>query len=321
MSTLSFLEIAIQVLTFVVVVVGSLLLLGRVTTQLTVRRRLGEQVMSSAPMRERTGGLVRSTGVTNPFLLWVQRSTSLQDSADGNKLRRSLALAGVDHPVAPILYVIARFSLAIGLPLGFLLMQQLATKPLTGAPLILGALALCGLGLIIPRAVVDNRANARKTQLEQEFPDALDLMVVCVEAGLGLEAAIVRMGREVHESHPRVSEEFGRVAQELAAGRGRADALRALADRTDVDSVKSFVALLIQTDTLGTSIGQTLRTYSDEMRKHRILRAEEKAMRVPVLLTIPLVACILPVIVSSLMLPAIIDVIRKLLPAMAGNGG
>jgi len=319
MSTLNLIEIVIQLFVFLVVVGGSLFALGRVTSQLTMRRRLSEQVAGQTQASASRAGIMRSTGVTNPFLLWVQRSTALQTSADGNKLRRDLALAGIDHPAAPIMYVIARFSLAIGLPLGFLLLQQLAAKPVVGAPLILGALGLCGMGLIVPRALVDNRANARKTQLEQEFPDALDLMVVCVEAGLGLEAAIVRVGREVHESHPRISEEFGRVAQELAAGRGRADALRALADRTDVDSVKSFVALLIQTDTLGTSIGQTLRTYSDEMRKHRILRAEEKAMRVPVLLTIPLVACILPVIVTSLMLPAIIDVIRKLLPAMSGG--
>jgi tight adherence protein C len=321
MSTTTILEIAIQVFTFLVVVGVSLLLLRQVATQMTLRRRLGEQLAGRSFAEPRRGGLVRASGVTNPFLLWVQRATELQDSEDGSKLRKDLALAGVDHPAAPIVYVILRFSCAIGLPLGFLLLQQLASKPVTGAPLILGALALCGLGLIIPRALLDNRVNARKTQLEQEFPDALDLMVVCVEAGLGLEAAIVRVGREVRESHPRIAEEFNRLAQELAAGRGRADALRALADRTAVDSVKSFVALLIQTDTLGTSIGQTLRTYSDEMRKHRILKAEEKAMRVPVLLTVPLVGCILPVIVTALMLPAIIDVIRKLVPAMSGHGG
>jgi tight adherence protein C len=322
MSTGALIELVIQIFTFVVVVGVAWVAMGRVATQLTMRRRLSEQVAGVLPAAARTDSrLVRNAGVTNPFLLWVQRATSLQTSEDGNKLRRDLALAGIDHPAAPILYVIARFSLAIGLPLGFLALQQLSSKPLTGGPLILGALVLCGLGLIIPRAFVDNRSGARKTQLEQEFPDSLDLMVVCVEAGLGLEAAIVRVGREVHESHPRISEEFGRVAQELAAGRGRAEALRALAERTDVDSVKSFVALLIQTDTLGTSIGQTLRTYSEEMRKHRILRAEEKAMRVPVLLTIPLVACILPVIVTALMLPAIIDVMRKLMPALAGGGG
>lgn len=313
------LEIGVQLLTFLTVVGVSMVVLGRISTQFVVRRRLGEQIAGRAAPGIAGSGLVRPSGVTNPFLLWVQRSAAIQNTADGNRLRRNLALAGIDHPAAPMIYVIARFSLAIGLPLLFLLLQQVSSKPTTGAPLVIGALALCGLGLIIPRAIIDNRINGRKTKLEQEFPDALDLMVVCVEAGLGLEAAIVRVGREVHESHPRISEEFSRVTQELAAGRGRADALRALAERTDVDSVKSFVALMIQTDTLGTSIGQTLRTYSEEMRKHRILSAEEKAMRIPVLLTIPLVGCILPVIITSLMLPAIIDVMRKLLPALAGH--
>jgi tight adherence protein C len=322
MSPTTLLEIGVQILTFVIVVGVSVVAFSRLSTQLAVRRRLGENVVASAdPSRPRSSGLLKSSGVTNPFLLWVQRSTSLQDSADGSRLRRDLALAGIAHPAAPTLFVVARFGLAIGLPLGFLMLQQLSSKPFVGVPLILAALGACGAGLIVPRALLDNRVGARKTQLEQEFPDALDLMVVCVEAGLGLEAAVVRVGREVSESHPRIAEEFGRVAQELAAGRGRAEALRALADRTEVDSVKSFVALLIQTDSLGTSIGQTLRTYSDEMRKHRILRAEEKAMRVPVLLTVPLVACILPVIITSLLLPAIIDVMRKLVPALAGHGG
>jgi tight adherence protein C len=96
--------------------------------------------------------------------------------------------------------------------------------------------------------------------------------------------------------------------------------LRALGERTDVESVKSFAALLIQTDTLGTSIAQTLRTYANEMREHRMLTAEEKAMRIPVLMTVPLVACILPVIITALMLPVMIDVVRNLLPALHGGG-
>lgn len=311
MTTLA--EIAIELLTFAVVVALSMSLLGRVLAQADVRRRLGQQVAGQA---QPSVGLIKETRLTNPFLLWVQRSTSLADTKDQAKLTRDLALAGIRHPAAPTFYVIARFSLAIGLPLGFLLMQQVSAKPVTGLMLSVGALFLTGLGYIAPRAVLDNRIGARKIKLEQEFPDALDLMVVCVEAGLGLESALVRVAREVGESHPRIAEEFDRVTQELAAGRGRADALRAMAERTEVDSVKSFVALLIQTDTLGTSIGQTLRTYSNEMRDHRMLAAEEKAMRIPVLLTVPLVACILPVIVTALLLPAMIDVVRKLIPAM-----
>lgn len=311
----------VQIVTFFVVVFGSLALINRATTLLEVRRRLGAQVGAAGDRGQARSELVRQGQVSNPFLLWVQRSTSPAEAKDQVKLVRDLAMAGIEHPAAPILYVIARFGAAIGLPLAFLIAQQFDPKPMMGLRLAAAALVLCATGLIAPRALLDNRINARKLQLEQQFPDALDLMVVCVEAGLGLESALLRVGREVHESHPRVAEEFDRTSQELAAGRGRADALRGLADRTDVESVKSFAALLIQTDTLGTSIGQTLRTYSNEMRDHRMLTAEEKAMRIPVLLTVPLVACILPVIVTALTLPAMIDVVRNLLPALKGGGG
>jgi tight adherence protein C len=319
MSITSLIAITAQLVTFAIVAAISATLINRIATLVEVRRRLDAQFSTSGDRRA-ASALVRQGQITNPFLLWVQRSTST-DAKDQAKLARDLAMAGIEHPAAPVLYVVARFGAAIGLPLVFLMSQQLDPNPMTGLTLIGAALGLCALGLLAPRAVLDNRINARKAQLEQQFPDALDLMVVCVEAGLGLEAALVRVGREVHGSHPRIGEEFDRTTQELAAGRGRADALRALAERTDVESVKSFTALLIQTDTLGTSIAQTLRTYSNEMRAHRMLTAEEKAMRIPVLLTVPLVACILPVIVTALMLPAIIDVIRNLLPALSGAGG
>jgi len=135
-----------------------------------------------------------------------------------------------------------------------------------------------------------------------------------------LEGGLLRVGQETKISHPRVSEEFELVSQELRVGRSRADALRNMGERTGVDVVKAFVTLLIQTDSLGGSIAQALRTYSEEMRKHRMLKAEEKAMRLPVLLTIPLVGCILPVIFVAVMLPAIIEAQRSFMPAMGGAG-
>ena len=146
-------------------------------------------------------------------------------------------------------------------------------------------------------------------------------MVVCVEAGLSLNAAFVRVGQEMKESHPRIAEEFAHVSEELRAGRGLAETLRAMGDRSDVSGVKSFAALVIQTESLGVSIAQTLRTYSIEMRETRFFKAEEKAMRIPVLMTIPLVMCILPVVVAAVMLPASIDVIRNVIPALLGHQG
>jgi tight adherence protein C len=313
---LTLVQTLIEVITFAFVVVFTYAAVRGVDGFLTVRRRLGTNASAAkAP----AGSLIKDQKVNNPFLRWVQSSSSLSEEKDRTKLRRDLAMAGFDHPAAPIWYVIARFVVAVGLPLAFLLMQPMLPKPMTGLPLILGALFFCAIGLIVPRAFVDNRAGARREQLEIEFPDALDLMVVCVEAGLGLEAAFVRVGEDVQRSHPHIAEAFGRVSQEFRAGRSRADALRAMADRHDVDVLKSFVALLIQSETLGASIGQTLRTYSGEMREHRFLRAEEKAMRIPVLLTVPLVACILPVIVVALLLPPILDVSRTLIPAFAGH--
>lgn len=306
------LNIVIEVIVFALVVALAMAGMRMAEAMLDVRRRLGTgETVAGTP------GVLRKEGPTNPFVKWVQQTTS--DDKDKDKLARDLRMAGFTHSTASAWFVVARFSLAIGLPLGFIVLQALSAKPITGVPLIIFALALCGLGFITPRAFVDNRAGARRQQLEEEFPDALDLMVVCVEAGLGLEAAFIRVSEDVKESHTRIAEEFSRMSDELRAGRSRADALRNLAERADVDAVKSFVALLIQTDTLGTSVGQTLKTYAAEMREHRFLRAEEKAMRIPVLMTIPLVACILPVIVTALLLPPVIDVIRTMLPALRGQ--
>jgi tight adherence protein C len=313
-----YIEILMEVVVFAIVVGIAFAAERSATTYVTVRRRVTEQSGRAAPARA-AAPVVKRQGIKNPFLEWVRSSTSLNNPKDAGKLRRSLFLAGFEGATAPVIYVVIRFSLAIGLPIAFIVAQGLRPKPITGIGLIVCAVVLCGVGLMLPRLFVNNRVNARKQQLEHEFPDALDLMVVCVEAGLGLEAAFVRVGQEICESHPRIGEAFNRVSEELRAGRSRADALRSMADRTDVVPVKSFVALLIQTDALGTSIGQTLRTYSAETRSNRFLKAEEKAMRIPVLMTIPLTTCILPVIIVALLLPPIIDVMRTLAPALAGH--
>lgn len=309
-------DIIIQAATFIAVFAFVLFAQRVVSGRLSINRRLTQDASTAVSSRS---SVIKSDTVTNQFLAWVQSVTTPKGSVEGGKLKRDLALAGIVHPAASVWYVIIRFSLAIGLPLLVITLASALGKPLQGLGGIVFPLILCATGLIAPKAFVDNRANARRSELENQFPDALDLMVVCVEAGLGLEAAFVRVAEEVRESHPRIAEEFGRLADELSAGRGRAEALRNLADRVNVDSVKSFVALLIQTDTLGVSIAQSLRTYSTEMREARYMRAEEKAMRIPVLMTVPIVACFMPVIMVALLLPPAIDIIRVFLPALANN--
>jgi tight adherence protein C len=175
-------------------------------------------------------------------------------------------------------------------------------------------------GLYLPALYVRARADRRRQTLVNAFPDALDLMLVCVEAGLGLEAAFSRVGMEMMTSHPLLAEQFGAVVLELRAGRSHEDALRRMADRAGVDDIRAFATLLIQSTKLGSSIAQTLRTYSSEMREKRRLRAEERAHRLPVLISIPLVTCMLPTMIGVLMLPAAIRVVRALIPALHGGG-
>jgi tight adherence protein C len=311
------LEWSVEILIFLIVATVTFAISQELQRVVQQRRRLGEQSLA----REQTvSPLLQKRGSANPFFQWVQKSTSISDSAERDKLGRELYAAGFDSPSAPVWFIITRFVLAIGLPLLFLLSRSLFALKISSAGMIFWSMVLCAAGLLLPRSLLDRRIRARRQQLEFEFPDALDLMVVCVEAGLSLEAAFVRVGQEVSHSHPRIGREFARVSDELRAGRGRADTLRDLGNRTDVDGVKSFAALVIQTEALGTSIAQTLRTYSAEMRETRYLKAEERAMRIPVMMTVPLVACILPVIVAAVLLPAIIDIIRVLLPSLTSVG-
>jgi tight adherence protein C len=317
---MNLLSLFLDLLAFAIVGFGVFVVSRRLEAAQSVQRRLrGDAPQGAVKEKKAQTALMRPTEVKSPVLQWVQRTT-LTDPEERTRMRRELALAGFDSPAAPAIYVIGRFVVAAGLPTLFVFSQTISATPIRGFLFILLAAGLAIAGLIVPRALVENRINTRKTEIENEFPDALDLMVVCVEAGLGMEGAIVRVGDETHESHPRISFEFQMVSLELRAGRTRAEALRHMADRCQVEMINSFVALMIQTDALGGSIAQTLRTYSAEMRQHRMLRAEEKAMRLPVLLTIPLVLFILPTIMGAVMLPPVISAIRNFLPAMGHTG-
>ena len=315
---LSALDTVILSFTFVTIVTLVMLGFQLLNQTIVVYRRLG---LSTNQSTSTTNRLLKTDKISNRFLAWVQSATAGKETTEGPKLAEDLARAGFEHPAAPILYVVCRFALAIGLPFLWIASQFFIGPMKTGMGTVALPLVLCGVGLITPKALLDRRIRARQAQIEREFPDTLDLLVICVEAGLGLESAFVRVAREVRESHPSVSAIIHRMTDELNAGRGRADALRAMAQRADVDSIKSFVALLIQTETLGVSIGQSLRTYSNEMRETRYLKAEEKAMRIPVLMTLPVVGCFMPVIIVALLLPPVIDMVRNFGPALQNTGG
>jgi tight adherence protein C len=245
---------------------------------------------------------------------------SLVDTKDAS-VRQKLIAAGYTAPYAPRVYTLVRLLLVAGLP-ALLLLYFWVTGSAPGVTgLYISVVIAAAMGLYLPMLFIRAKADRRQEEIINGFPDALDLLLVCVEAGLGLEAAFARVGMEMTDSHPRIAEQFGNVVLEMRAGRNREDALRRMADRAGADEIRAFATLLIQSTKLGSSIAQTLRIYASEMRERRRLRAEEKAHRLPVLLSIPLVACMLPVMIGVLMLPAAIRVIRAILPALGGGGG
>jgi tight adherence protein C len=249
-----------------------------------------------------------------------KRGLSLVDTKD-KALRQKLVAAGFTAPHAPRVYTLVRLILVIGLPIFVLMLFWIGGSSPSVIKLYAMLIFAAVLGLYAPSLFVRARADRRQRDIVNGFPDALDLMLVCVEAGLGLEAAFARVGMEMTNSHPRLSEQLGAVVLELRAGRSHEDALRRMADRAGADEIRAFSTLLIQSTKLGSSIAQTLRIYASEMRERRRMKAEEKAHRLPVLLSIPLVTCMLPVMIGVLMLPAAIRVVRAVLPALQGNAG
>jgi tight adherence protein C len=269
-----------------------------------------------------TMGSLRADSVESAWLKLVnsieKAGLSLVDSKD-DALRAKLAAAGFTAPHAPRVYTLVRLVLVIALPVALFMLYWLRGSSPSVFKLYLTLLLAAGAGLYFPNLFVRAKADRRQRDLINGFPDALDLMLVCVEAGLGLEAAFSRVGMEMTSSHPRLAEQFGAVVLELRAGRSHEDALRRMADRAGADEIRAFATLLIQSTKLGSSIAQTLRVYASEMRERRRLRAEEKAHRLPVLISIPLVACMLPCMIGVLMLPAIIRVVRAIVPALGGH--
>lgn len=179
-------------------------------------------------------------------------------------------------------------------------------------PLLIG---VTGLGFILPRFFLKRMIRDRQQRIRLALPDALDLTVICVEAGLALDQAMMRVGQDLHHAHPDLSDEFHLVNLEMRAGKPRAEALRNLVDRTGVDDIRSLVGTLIQTDRFGTSVAQALRVHSDSLRTERRQRAEEQAAKTTIKMVPPLVLFVLPSIIFVTIGPAVIQLIRQLGPS------
>ena len=298
-----------------------------ITVALGERRQVRDRLISGGPAAGEgdSGSPVEGLRTHDARGAWVALVTAIEkagiplvDSKDAT-LRSRLVAAGYKQDYAPRAYSLIRLGLVIGLPIGIFVLLWISGNRPSPLKLYFVGMIAARAGLYFPSLWVRARAARRQREIINGFPDALDLMLVCVEAGLGLEAAFSRVGMEMTRSHPLLAEQLGTVVLDLRAGRSQEDALRRMADRAGADEIRAFATLLIQSHKLGSSVAQTLRTYASEMREKRRMRAEEKAHRLPVLLSIPLVTCMLPVMIGVLMLPAVIRTMRVVIPAMAGG--
>ena len=263
---------------------------------------------------------LRFTGVLKRF----KRERRIKDdivamvtSEQPTGVRIQLIQAGLRHPAFYQVYVGVRVVLPVFL---FLLAVSFGKSMgmLNQKIFFLGVLGLF-FGVLVPIAVVRWKIRKRREEITDYLPDALDLLVVCVEAGLGLNASFVKISEEFKLTSPTLSDEFDIVNREMVAGKPRIEALRSLSDRTGVEEVKSLVAMLIQTEKLGTSLAQSLRVHSDSLRTKRRQRAEEAAAKTTIKLVFPLVFLLFPALFVVILGPGFIQIVKVLIPAMGGG--
>jgi len=236
---------------------------------------------------------------------------------EDSELRRRFMQAGLRSPNAPILFFAIKTVFAFGLPLLLWAIRLAGGSDMPFDDFVMIVALLCALGFYVPNAVLSRMSSTRQRAIFEAFPDALDLLTICVEAGLSLEAALNRVAGEMALNRPVLAEELQLVCLEFRAGSGKERALRNLALRTGVDDIDTLVAMLIQSEKFGTSMGESLRIHSDMLRVKRQQRAEERAAKVAVKLIFPLVLCIFPSIMFVVAGPAMIRIVKEL-PRLVG---
>ena len=230
-----------------------------------------------------------------------------------SRQERRLVQAGIRRRDAPLIFYGVKVALAISVLLAFVLTGYWKTNPLlyTALPVLVGAL--------LPDIWLNRVIMNRQDRIRLALPDAMDLSVVCVEAGLGLDQSMMRIGQELRPSYPDLSDELNLYGLEVNAGKKRADALRNLGSRSEVEDLKALVAVLIQTDRFGTSIAQSLRVFAETMRTKRRQRAEERAAKMAVKMIPALALFFVPAILIVVLGPGLIAIGKYLLPGLGGG--
>jgi tight adherence protein C len=230
-----------------------------------------------------------------------------KDRGEPNSLDAKLFRAGFHQRGAALVYNLTRIGFVLGGFLGAYIGLSYAIPPRFPGFIAFGGAFLLGLGcIVIPSVMLDRFENGQKQKYRRGFPDFMDMMITCADAGMSLEAAVERVSAELAGTHKELGVQLAIMTLQMRAGKPLREALRELADRIGIEEARSLAVLFRQSEELGTSLTEALRVYSDEMRTQRILRAEEKANALPVKMMIPLGLCIFPVVLMIIMLPVII---------------
>jgi len=239
------------------------------------------------------------------LLDYTNKNFSEADEGNMRLLRRKLVQAGFLEPNAAAYFFMARIVLAIGFAgAAFFLLPTLMPNAKNMFWPFVGVAGL--LGYFAPSIYINRRIASRQAEHRAGFPDFMDLLVVCADAGLSMEAALDRVGRELADSYPSLGANIHMATLEMRAGRALSEALEHFGDRLGLEEARSFATLLQQSEELGSSMTDALRVYSDDMRHKRLSRAEEKAYSLPAKLAVPLILCIFPVLIIVIMLPVFV---------------
>ncbi len=249
----------------------------------------------------------------------VAKLAQSNEAEDASRIRSRFMQAGWRSPAAPSIFFGLKTLLALLLPMLGLAFIQLFSIKLSGNMPAIVLLLLAAIGYYLPNIRLAGRTAERKREIFEAFPDATDLIIVCIEAGLGTEMAIARTAREMKLRSKALAEELELIGVELRMGASRERALKGFAARTGVDEISMFVAMVLQADRFGTSIGDALRVHAEELRLRRRLRAEEQAAKIPLKLLFPLIFGIFPALMLVLLGPAFIQIYRTFVP-IAGGG-
>ncbi len=309
-------RILVFVLLFVLITSASYYIIIRYFTEHIVHRRLG--VIRSEIVDELNPMATRLDKLSKVILVKLIHFFMLEEDWENSEIRRRFMGAGYYRELDALIFFGFKTILTLVLPVLYIIAALIVGSSNSFLSIVSIAVLFSGLGYYLPDIWLSRKSTARQRQIFESLPNALDLLRICVSAGLGLDSAIERVGKELQIESQALAQEFHILNLELRTGSTRENALKNLTDQTGVEDIHALVAMLIQTEHFGTSVADALMVHSEELREKRTLMAQEVAAKIPVKMTIPLIVCIFPALMVVLLGPAIISLGKSFSPILNG---